>query len=87
MDDFAKLFNDPEYGQILVVIQDGNEGPEIRFSARMDEFDLGVCSFAVEYDKNDSKTWALAEQKFKEIDLEKAQQAINPIRDQLRAAS
>lgn len=50
MDIFAKLY-ETELGQILVMRDEGDEGPEVRFYVK--PAGLGVCSDAVGFDESD----------------------------------
>lgn len=47
---FAKLF-ETDIGQILVKVDDGDSGPEVRFYFTHDGF--GVCCTALEFSDND----------------------------------
>lgn len=57
---FAKLFDRPGYGQVLVVLDANNETgkPELRWSARPPE--LGVCTMSLGFPDSDAG-WDAAE--------------------------
>ncbi|MDV9031339.1 hypothetical protein Q7C30_004360 [Pseudomonas sp. RAC1] len=71
MSQFAKLFEFEDLGQVLVKLDDGDEGPEVRTYFLPDGF--GVCSIAVTFkpDEQDD-SWAKAEKAFVMIDQDKA---------------
>lgn len=76
---FAKLY-EPEKGQqILVKLDAGDEGPEVRFYCQPEG--LGVCSHAIGWDDTD-EGWAEAEKAFSDITEETALEA----RDNMIAA-
>ena len=60
MNQFAKLFEFEDLGQVLVKLDDGDDGPEVRTYFVPDGF--GVCSIAMTFkpDYQDDK-WAKAE--------------------------
>lgn len=63
---FAKLFN-TDLGQILIKIDDGGEGPEVRYF--FEPSGLGVCSVALEFtDDDEGKAWDKAEHAFNNTD-------------------
>ncbi len=71
MSQFAKLFEFEDLGQVLIKLDDGDDGPEVRTYFVPDGF--GVCSIAMTFkpDALDDK-WAKAEKAFAMIDQEKA---------------
>lgn len=76
MSDFAKLFATENAGQILVLIQEGDSGPEIRVFTR--PAGLGVCSFAIEF-TDDDEGWDKAEEAFEVIGAEEAQSLVGKV--------
>tara|TARA_R110000851_G_C12840540_1_gene541700 strand:+ start:179 stop:421 length:243 start_codon:yes stop_codon:yes gene_type:complete len=64
---FAKLY-ETELGQILVKLDEGDDGPEARYY--FVPKDLGVCSVAVNFKGEDD--WEKADRYFKTITEEKA---------------
>lgn len=79
MDKFAKLFDTDIYGQILVVIDEGDEGPEVRFS--FTPAGLGVCSQAIKYSQESEDGWNNAQNFFDSIDETIAIESIKPTID------
>ena len=75
MKDFAKLYQTKKYGQILVVIDEGESGPEIRFS--FTPKGLGLCSIATKF-TDSSDGWDRAESAFNSIGLMEAVQIVTP---------
>lgn len=65
---FAKLF-DTKIGQILVTLDEGKEGPEIKFQFKPQGF--GVCSFSLNFNDADD-AWDRAEFAFDRTDEKKA---------------
>ena len=72
---FAKIFEQSDIGQMLVMIDAGDEGPEIQFDFVLDG--LGVCKIALKFSDTDSG-WDEAEIAFKEMTLETAVLAVQP---------
>ncbi|SDJ89184.1 hypothetical protein [Billgrantia gudaonensis] len=72
---FAKIFQSPAYGQILVKLDsaDDDGSPEVRFYVKPKN--LGVCSFAIGFSDSD-EGWNAAERGFENTDLKKAEQGI-----------
>jgi len=66
---FAKLF-EAEIGQVLVKIDYGDEGPEVRFFFKPDGH--GVSSVAITGFKDDEEGWESAEKYFETIDEDRA---------------
>ena len=67
MTDFAKLFHFEEIGQVLVKLDDGDEGPEVRIYFQPDG--LGVCSTAFNFKEDEEQTeWDKAEKAFEMVD-------------------
>lgn len=65
---FAKLY-ETERGQILVMRDEGEEGPEVRFYCK--PAGLGVCSAALGFKESD-EGYDAADRYFDEMDREKA---------------
>lgn len=57
-DDFAKLFRADDTGQVLVVLDEGDEGPEIKISFKPKG--LGVCCMKLGFKDTDAG-WEMAE--------------------------
>lgn len=68
-EDFAKLFRADDTGQVLVVLDEGDEGPEIAISFKPDG--LGVCSMKLNF-KDSDEGWQAAEAAFSKIDSDAA---------------
>lgn len=69
---FAKLYEPVEGQQILVKLEAGDDGPEVRFYYEPEGF--GVCSHAIGWADTD-EGWAEAEKTFSEITEETAVEA------------
>lgn len=72
MEDFAKLFRFEGIGQVLVNLDEGDDGPEVRIYFRPEG--LGICSTAFRFkeDENESE-WDKAEKAFTLVDEEIAE--------------
>lgn len=71
MDKFAKLFEFEDIGQVLVKLDDGESGAEVRFYFTADGF--GVCSVAMNFKADASgDEWDKAEKAFDMVDSEKS---------------
>lgn len=82
MSKFAKLFEFDDIGQVLVKLDDGDKGPEIRFYFQPDG--LGVCSCAISNFGGDEDTqWDLAERGFERVDEEKARSLVSGMLEQI----
>lgn len=68
-DDFAKLFRADDTGQVLVVLDEGDEGPEIQISFKPKG--LGVCCMKLKFNDSD-EGWQKAEHAFSKIDSDAA---------------
>jgi hypothetical protein len=74
---FAKIFETPDHGQVLVKKDTNNKGcPEIRWFVEPPEF--GVCSMAVSFEDSDSG-WDSADKAFDKSDQNAAIVAANRI--------
>lgn len=70
---FAKLFERPNYGQVLAKLDADDEGaPELRWYAKPPG--LGVCSFALGFGDSD-EGWDAAERAFERAGEDEADQA------------
>lgn len=77
MRDFAKLY-ETKLGQILVKVDDGDEGPEVRVYFTPE--DLGVCHIAFTWSDGDEKTkWKKADKTFNNMTQEKAISAVSEV--------
>lgn len=72
---FAKLYQFDSVGQVLVKLDDEENGPEVRLYFQPEG--LGVCSSAFNFkaDENGSE-WDKAEQAFELVDAEKAEKIV-----------
>lgn len=74
---FAKLFTYDDIGQVLAVIDDSDDGPEVKFSFTPHE-NLGVCSISSRF-SNDDEGWAKADKLFDVLDAEAAKRVVMPV--------
>lgn len=65
---FAKLYGNDD-NQVLVKLDQGEDGPEVRFYFKPDG--LGVCSVASEFEDTD-EGWDAAESAFEKVNEEMA---------------
>lgn len=82
MSKFAKLYEHPTIGQILVKLDRSNDDsePEIRFF--FTPTNLGVRSVAIVYEDTDSG-WDKAETYFNAVDYETAVARVEPFADEI----
>lgn len=79
---FVKLYETEETGQILVKIDDGENGPEVRYY--FVPKGLGVCSAALEFTDDDKgKAWDKADAAFERVDEEQAIKFANTMMQEL----
>lgn len=71
---FAKLFEFDDIGQVLVMNDTGDEGPEVRFYFQ--PAGLGVCSVAINFNGSDDEQSDAADQGFASVDREKAESLV-----------
>lgn len=72
MADFAKLFHFEDIGQVLVKLDDGDEGPEVRIYFHPEN--LGICSTAFNFEEDEKGTeWEKAEKAFELVDEKTAE--------------
>ena len=82
---FAKLHETEKYGQILVKLDSGDEGPETQFFFTPSEM-LGVCSMAIKFEDTE-EGWDKAEVTFETFsDEAKAIQAVAPTFEKMAEA-
>jgi hypothetical protein len=75
---FAKLFESVELGQVLVVLDDGEDGPEISVSFMPEG--LGVCSMKFKFnDDQHGEAWDKAELGFENFTEEAAVSAVREV--------
>lgn len=75
MNIFAKLFHFVSIGQILVKIDDEDNGPEVRLYFVPDG--LGVCSVALTFEADETGDhWDKAQKAFDMIDSDKAESIV-----------
>lgn len=77
---FAKLFESETHGQILVKVDSGDEGPEIRYFFQPEG--LGVCSMAVNFADTESG-WDSAERVFGNIESGDAESVVGKLKEEL----
>jgi len=77
---FAKIFESEIHGQLLVKIDSGDDGPEVRtfFQPK----NLGVCSLAVGFKDTDSG-WDSAEELFSRVSCSDAEGTVAIAKKQL----
>lgn len=78
---FAKLF-DTDIGQILVKIDDGDSGPEVRYFFEPEG--LGVCSFVV-YFSDDG--WDEADKLFDSVDNDHAVRVVSNLMNKMSSSN
>ena len=71
MRQFAKLFETPELGQILVKCDTGDDGYEVKFYFDPNVDGLGICSTSL-YFRDDVENTDILDAFFESIDEEKA---------------
>ena len=68
---FAKLYETEETGQVLVKLDEGEDGPEVRYY--FEPKGLGVCSMAFQFkDDEEGSAWDKADIAFEKADEEQA---------------
>lgn len=77
---FAKLFQHPEHGQLLAMLDSSGKGPELRFFCMPEG--LGVCSVHLGFEDSDDG-WNAAEMAFEAIDMEKCVMMTGALRDSM----
>lgn len=78
MSKFAKLFEFEDLGQVLVKLDDGDDGPEVRTYFVPDGF--GVCSIAMTFKSDEQDdNWAKAEKAFAMVNREKARILVDEV--------
>lgn len=77
---FAKLYG-PDDHQVLVKLDEGDEGPEVRFYFK--PAGLGICSSALIFKDNTDDAWDKAEATFANIDEQKAMAVVEGIKESL----
>lgn len=65
MNKFCKLYETEECGQVLVMLDSGDEGPEVRFYFQ--PVGLGVCAQKLGFTYDDAG-WDKAEKAFEKVD-------------------
>jgi hypothetical protein len=78
---FAHLYEFPEIGQVLIKLDVGEDGPEVRTYIKPEG--LGVCSLAVGFEDNDDG-WKLADKMFGEMQAEQARNSAMIILNQIK---
>ncbi len=75
---FAKLFVLETIGQVLVKLDDGENGPEVRLYFQPEG--LGVCSTAFNFKADESGSeWDKAEKAFEMVDSDKAEKIVRGV--------
>ncbi|WP_026600524.1 hypothetical protein [Methylomonas sp. 11b] len=77
---FAKLYG-PDDHQVLVKLDEGDEGPEVRFYFK--PAGLGICSSALIFKDDTDDAWEKAEAAFASIDEQKAMAVVGEIKESL----
>ncbi|WP_445368846.1 hypothetical protein ACH5Y9_05510 [Methylomonas sp. BW4-1] len=77
---FAKLYG-PDDHQVLVKLDEGDEGPEVRFYFK--PAGLGICSSALIFKDDADDAWDRAEAAFAGIDEQKAMEVVEGIKESL----
>lgn len=75
MNKFAKLFEFADIGQVLVLIDQGETGPEVRFSFTASG--LGVCTVKFNF-ADTEEGWDKAELLFEQADEAHSHQLLKP---------
>jgi hypothetical protein len=86
MKQFAKLFETEEFGQILVVMDAGDEGPEVRFTFRPEVKGFGLCSVAIS-GKDTPEGWKAIEEAFSVQTQETAVKVVESSMKEIREMS
>lgn len=73
MSDFAKLYRAEDIGQVLVMLDSGDEGPEIGFHFK--PAGLGVCAVKLGFPDTEDG-WKLAEQALEKVTEEFALETV-----------
>lgn len=77
---FAKLY-ETDIGQILVKIDDGDDGPEVRYFFQPKG--LGLCNFSLNWkDDSEDDAWDKAESVFEKTTKETAEEAVRKLLEQ-----
>ncbi|MGC3519569.1 hypothetical protein ACPTJI_32895, partial [Pseudomonas aeruginosa] len=75
MKQFAKLFEFEDLGQVLVMLDRGDDGPEVRLYFKPNR--LGVCSVACSnFPGDEDEQWDHAEKAFATVDSEGAHKLV-----------
>lgn len=77
---FAKLFETQDHGQILIKLDAGDDGPEVRFYFQPKG--LGVCSVVVTA-KDTEKGWDAMESAFTQQTEETASKVVRGVKDEM----
>ena len=82
MANFAKIFDHPDYGQILVVARGNTDGaPELVWSIKPEG--LGVCDVAIGFDGDDA--WEKLDKAFDKADAAMADEVMGAVWKQIAA--
>ena len=82
MSEFAKLYESGS-DQVLVLIQAGDEGPEVRVFFYPEDLGLGLCSGALQWETDNDEDWRKAERAFELMSEEKARGMVDKLHAQL----
>lgn len=82
MNDFAKIFNHPNHGQIVVIADEDSDGnPAIVYHVKPEG--LGVCKVAVGFNGDDA--WEKLDRAFAKVDEKSSIEIASRIFDQIAA--
>lgn len=86
MKKFAKLFESEEYGQIVVIRQNNDDGePEVRFFLRPKIDGLRVCAVAAAGKDDSEESEKAMDAIFDKTDLQAAEEMASTVNDELTA--
>jgi len=78
MGDFARIFHDPERGQILATLDESEEGfPGVKISTMPGK--LGVCSLAYYANNREDASWEMAQKALDDMTVEQALSIAGPL--------
>ena len=84
MSQFAKLFELPKVGQVLIVLDANSDSePAVRWTIKPPE--LGLCSYEVGFENSDAG-WEDAEKLFQNITMDQVKTGVSALIGQIRNA-
>jgi len=81
MKNFAKLFDHPEYGQILVMIDQDKDGPVVKFCTYPRTLRHGMCYIVASFGGDPSDAWESARKTIEAVDVDRAGVVVAPLFD------